>query len=532
MPAGRDSIRKALWYAGMRVAQWAALALSCSGTSSPPETATTMHEGGAADAELDARGGSSVADRSVRDSIGGGVVVDADAGVGLRGTYFRRHGALTLERVDPTVDFAWGNGGPATDVGVDHFSARWEGALDVPAAGDYTFVVRADDGVRLWIGDVRIIDQWAFHDLSRYEATVTLAQGQVALRLEYFEKDLVSEVHLAWSSAGLAETIIPEVRLHPAPAGSGAASPKPPYQNPVVPTSCPDPGVLAIAGSAPDYYMVCTGGAFPIRRSAELVFWDDSGSRVFPAGRPPWALNATRDWAPEIHQVGSRYVTYYTALDANSRLSIGAASATAPLGPYTDVGAPLVQDPLGVIDATYFADDDGRHYLFYKIDGNSQAQPTPIFARELAPDGLSFAVGSTPAQVLVNDPTTWEGGVVEGPWIVKRQLMYFIFYAGNVFDSRYRTGVARSSSIYGPYEKHGAPILANNERWVGPGHGSIVPLGASDYFVYHAWTATPMGTNDTTMGRQVLLDRIVWQGGWPSIGDGTPSRDLEPWPSE
>jgi GH43 family beta-xylosidase len=516
---------------------WAALALGCSSPSSPPEQATT-DAGGSRDAEsLDARDGSAV-DGSARDSQDG--VVDArdsqdagvDAALGLRASYFRRHGPLTLERVDPTVDFAWGNDGPAASVGVDHFSARWEGTLDVPAAGDYTFVVTADDGVRLWIGDVLILDQWAFQDLTRYEATATLAQGQVALRLEYFDYLLASEVHLAWRSAASPETIIPEARLHPAPAGSGEASPKPPYQNPVVPMSCPDPGVLAISGTTPDYYMVCTGGSFPIRHSAELIFWDDTGTKVFPAGKPPWALNSARDWAPEIHQVGTRYVTYYTANDASGRLAIGATSATAPLGPYTDVGAPLVQDPLGVIDATYFADDDGRQYLFYKIDGNSQGQPTPIFARELAPDGLSFAAGSTPTQVLVNDPTTWEGGVIEGPWVVKRQLMYFIFYSGNVYDSRYRTGVARSASLYGPYEKHGAPILANNVRWVGPGHGSVVPLGASDYFIYHAWSATPQGTNDTTLGRQVLLDRIVWQNGWPSISDGTPSHDLEPWPSQ
>ena len=59
--------------------------------------------------------------------------------------------------------------------------------------------------------------------------------------------------------------------------------------NPVVPANCPDPGVLAIQATVPDYYMVCTGGTFPIRRSAELVFWDDLDSSR-SAARTHWIV--------------------------------------------------------------------------------------------------------------------------------------------------------------------------------------------------------------------------------------------------
>ena len=52
-------------------------------------------------------------------------------------------------------------------------------------------------------------------------------------------------------------------------------------------------------------------------------------------------------------------------------MSIGAASAPTIEGPYTDIGAPLVVSANGVIDASYFRDDDGKHYLTVKIDGNS-----------------------------------------------------------------------------------------------------------------------------------------------------------------
>jgi arabinan endo-1,5-alpha-L-arabinosidase len=211
-------------------------------------------------------------------------------------------------------------------------------------------------------------------------------------------------------------------------------------------------------------------------------------------------------------------------------LSVGAASAPDVLGPYTDVGGPLVEHPQGVIDTNYFQDDDGSRWFLYKIDGNSVGQPTPIYLRRLADDGLSFAPGSEPVELLRNAPATWEGGVIEAPWLVKRDGVYYLFYSGNVYDHRYRTGVARASSLAGPYEKKGAPILANNERWVGPGHGSVVTVGGMDYFVYHAWTNAGNGTQAGATGRQVLVDRIAWQDGWPSIHDGTPSRTPQPWP--
>jgi beta-xylosidase len=100
-----------------------------------------------------------------------------------------------------------------------------------------------------------------------------------------------------------------------------------------------------------------------------------------------------------------------------------------------------------------------------------------------------------------------------------------------VYDHRYRTGVARASAVGGPYTKRGSPILANNARWVGPGHGSVVTAGEKLYFVYHAWAAAADGTA-AAGGRRVLVDRIDWADGWPKIGNGTPSATMQRWPGE
>jgi beta-xylosidase len=307
-------------------------------------------------------------------------------------------------------------------------------------------------------------------------------------------------------------------------------APKPPYANPVFNTDCPDPGVLEV-GDPVVYYAVCTGGSFPIRKSYDLVMWEPTGASALPGGRAPWSANGGRNWAPEMHKVGERFIVYFTAVNGNNVLSIGASTSDSPEGPFVDSGQPLVEHPDGVIDAHYVR-DGAHHYLVYKIDGNAHGRPTPNYIRELAPDGLSFLPGAPEIELIRNNSATWEGGVVEGSWITKHDGMYYLFYSGNVYDHRYRTGVARANSITGPYEKFGPPILTNNNQWVGPGHGSVVHARGKPYFIYHAWRNNGSGQNVASEGRRIVLDAIVYENGWPRIHNGTPSVGRNPWPGE
>jgi hypothetical protein len=447
---------------------------------------------------------------------------------GFRAEYFDRYRVLAASAVEPAVDHAWGDGAPAAGVGADRFSARFTATLEVPAAGTYTFATVGDDGVRLRVGDALVIDDWRPHFPERHEGAVELPAGPVPIVLEYFEIDLTAELRLTWTPPGGAEALLDAAHVVTAPGGG--AAPKPPYANPVVPFDCPDPGVVA-TGEPPVYYALCTGGSFPIRRSHDLVLWEDTGAVVLPDGKPAWAANGFRNWAPEMHAIDGRFVVYYTAANGANVLSIGAAVADTPTGPFTDLGAPLVEHPQGVIDATLARDADGTPYLVYKIDGNAHGAPTPILLRRLSPDGLSFAPDAAEVELLRNAPATWEGGVVEAPWIVHHDGTYFLFYSGNVYDHRYRTGVARATSITGPYEKLGPPVLGNDATWVGPGHGSVVAAGDRLYFVYHAWHAAG-DVHDGARGRVILVDEITFVDGWPRIHDGTPSEGLRPWPGE
>lgn len=449
---------------------------------------------------------------------------------GLFAEYFADYHDVVVARVEPTIALDWELGAPDPALPVDRFSLRYTGFVTAPATATYTIVTEADDGVRVTIGDTRVIDDWVPHYLNRTEGTIDLVAGVASpIVVEYFEADIEASIRLAWSSAALPEETIPASAFTTYATPSDMPGPKPPYTNPVVGFDCPDPGVIGTGESATPWAMVCTGGSFPIRGSRDLVRWSDTGVAILPDGKPSWAANGFRNWAPEIHRAGDGLVAYFTTVNGGNVLSIGAATSATIAGPWTESPGPLVEHGQGVIDATWVT-DGVTPYLVYKIDGNSVGQPTPILARALNPDGLSFARGSQAVQLLVNDPDTWEGGVVEAQWIIQRDGQWFLFYSGNVYDYRYRTGVARSASLLGPYEKHGAPILANNERWVGPGHGSVAAVGDVDYFVYHAWPNAGNGTHDTNAGRHVLVDRIEYEGGWPRIHDGTPSRTLQPWP--
>jgi S-formylglutathione hydrolase FrmB len=162
---------------------------------------------------------------------------------GLLGEYFNDTALTSLasSRVDTTIDFKsdWGSAPAGTAVSPDDtFSVRWTGEVEVAAAGDWTFSTTSNDGVRLWIGDQLVINNWTMHAVTQNTATLSLAAGWQPLRLEYFQQKGVSEITLSYAGPGQAMTIIPTERLRIPVAGLAV-------------TAVPEPGtcVLLVLGS-------------------------------------------------------------------------------------------------------------------------------------------------------------------------------------------------------------------------------------------------------------------------------------------
>jgi beta-glucosidase len=110
---------------------------------------------------------------------------------GLKGEYFNNDslkGDPALVRTDQQIDFHWGDGSYTDGGPVDHFSARWTGYFIPRAEDDYKFYTSADDGVRLYLDDALVIDDWRQHGetLDTYSAHFEGGKAH-KIRLEYFE---------------------------------------------------------------------------------------------------------------------------------------------------------------------------------------------------------------------------------------------------------------------------------------------------------------------------------------------------------
>lgn len=358
--------------------------------------------------------------------------------------------------------------------------------------------------VKVLVVAVIALSGWAFITSGRAATYSAPAEAEVATRAG---KTAMCSDRTA--SAGAA------IRFgHPMCALSGQT-----YTNPVK-SGAADPGVFEYQGK---YYMVTTYSGtqwFAIYVSNDLVNWQVSGKSVFYGSTHPWGRD--RFWAPEITQLADgRFAVYYTAGDSGGRLRIGVALANDILGPYTDLGRPLISDSsFSVIDAHYFRDDNGKQYLFWKEDSGN----TRIFGQELTANGIGF-VGSR--ATVLQKGLAWEGSKgIEGPWVTKRGGQYFMYYSGGLFSAPdYGVGVARSSTPLGSYVKRGDPILRTGNRWKGPGHNSIVRVGINDYMVYHAWDRSP-GVGE----RWGMVDKITWVNGWPTIAGGVPTESQQPVP--
>lgn len=287
------------------------------------------------------------------------------------------------------------------------------------------------------------------------------------------------------------------------------------YTNPVVPKDFPDPSVIRVGKT---YWATATGSRwaphFPIMKSSDLVHWERVGE-VFPKA-PEWA--ASNFWAPEIQSWKGKYYVYYVARQRGGPLAVAVAVADEPQGPYVDQGV-IVSQEVGSIDPVAADDESGQRYLIWKDDGNSRGQPTFLWASKLNEDGTRLA---GPHVALFRNDAPWEGGVVEGPFVVKHDDQFYLFYSGHGCcgpGCRYALGVARSKKLLGPWEKCPAnPILAANDDWRCPGHGSIVQdESGREWLLYHAYAAKPSAER----GRQGLLDEIKWGAdGWPVINGG------------
>lgn len=292
------------------------------------------------------------------------------------------------------------------------------------------------------------------------------------------------------------------------------------YSNPVIDYSLPDPSI--IKGEDGYFYLYATEDIrnLPIHRSKDLVNWEFVGTAFTDATRPDFELEGGI-WAPDINKIGDKYVLYYSmsVWGGEWTCGIGCAVADRPEGPFKDCGMMFRSNGIKVQNSIdpFYIEDNGHKYLFW---GSFRG----IYAIELSEDGLSLKSGSSPVQIA--------GTAYEGTYIHKRGGYYYMFASiGSCCEglkSTYTTVVGRSTSLFGPYlDKKGQSMMDNhheilihkNDSFVGTGHNSeiVSDNAGTDWLFYHAVSVA------NPDGRVLMLDKIDWIDGWPSVEGNSPS---------
>lgn len=106
-----------------------------------------------------------------------------------RGTYFANvdlSGEPLFVRNDSGINFRWELRSPDTRLNTDHFSVRWTRTVNF-RGGLYRFTMTVDDGVRVWVDDKLVIDQWRVQPETTYTVEVALTSGNHSITIEYFD---------------------------------------------------------------------------------------------------------------------------------------------------------------------------------------------------------------------------------------------------------------------------------------------------------------------------------------------------------
>jgi hypothetical protein len=133
-------------------------------------------------------------------------------GLGVKAEYFRGielAGAPVLTQAENAIEHNWSGGELAPGLS-DQVSVRWTADLKAPFAETYQLITTTDDGVRLWLDDRRLINNWTNHGSTDDTATVNLNAGQFyRLVMEYYENTGSAVAQLSWQSPSISRQIIP-----------------------------------------------------------------------------------------------------------------------------------------------------------------------------------------------------------------------------------------------------------------------------------------------------------------------------------
>ena len=121
-----------------------------------------------------------------------------------RGTNFEQLAKSRCEAAP--LNKNWGSGTISPLSRSDNVSARWTGEFQFQA-GEYEFSAIADDGIRVYVDGVRIIDEWRDQAATTFTARRQLSAGTHQVKVEYYERLYNAQCSLSWSLVSTPQTV-------------------------------------------------------------------------------------------------------------------------------------------------------------------------------------------------------------------------------------------------------------------------------------------------------------------------------------
>jgi len=92
---------------------------------------------------------------------------------------------------------------------LERYVIRWTGAIEIPTTGNYTFFTKSDDGSRLYIDGVLVVNNDGLHAASEVSGTRHLTAGCHSIEIQFFENTGSELMETRWQGPGIAKQLIP-----------------------------------------------------------------------------------------------------------------------------------------------------------------------------------------------------------------------------------------------------------------------------------------------------------------------------------
>ncbi len=292
--------------------------------------------------------------------------------------------------------------------------------------------------------------------------------------------------------------------------------------NPIIPGFYPDPSICRVGD---DYYIACSSfelsPAVPVFHSKDLAHWEQICYAFTPENGFHMEKNTLNGgiMAPTIrYHKGTFYILNMNYSDKGNYII----TATDPAGPWSEPH--WLMDVPG-IDASIFFDDDDTCYVV----GTAQCWPDGNGGKR---QGVWVAKYDIENFKVVSDPVPIYGGAMAGvaapeaPHLYHIGEYYYCMIAEGGTEHYHSETIARSKSVFGPYESNPAnPLITHRHMGFkcpigNVGHADLVELPDGSWYAVMLASRLIDGKSKN-IGRETFICPVIWERDWPLFSPET-----------